>query len=357
VVFVADDLGAWLVGLLADAGRKKLTTLVLGSDQERALRRASAAAVQLTAEQLAPPGNKQADQLAMVVGEVFRDAAPDVAVTQQATLLEALQTGIVGKLAVLDDPAFTGTGRSSAELLGVSGGVLAETLACHLVREIMVRGSSGGPLAPLADQLNHDMTHLQGQRLEGMLAQLVGQVMALARAGSAMVMTVKPVRLLPRPAFLVGRDALLADLDVRLSVVDDAGPRVVALHGLGGAGKTSVAAEYAHRHLGEVELAWQFPAEDPALLLSEFARVATQLGIREVADARDPVASVHAVLAAFAAGWLLVFDNAPGLEVVEPFLPPAGRGRVLITSQSAVWGRGWRWRSPCSTRRWRRGSW
>jgi hypothetical protein len=259
VVFVADDLGAWLVGLLADAGRKKLTTLVLGSDQERALRRASAAAVQLTAEQLAPPGNKQADQLAMVVGEVFRDAAPDVAVTQQATLLEALQTGIVGKLAVLDDPAFTGTGRSSAELLGVSGGVLAETLACHLVREIMVRGSSGGPLAPLADQLNHDMTHLQGQRLEGMLAQLVGQVMALARAGSAMVMTVKPVRLLPRPAFLVGRDALLADLDVRLSVVDDAGPRVVALHGLGGAGKTSVAAEYAHRHLGEVELAWQFP--------------------------------------------------------------------------------------------------
>jgi hypothetical protein len=33
VVFVADDLGAWLVGLLADAGRKKLTTWVLGSEQ------------------------------------------------------------------------------------------------------------------------------------------------------------------------------------------------------------------------------------------------------------------------------------------------------------------------------------
>ena len=31
MVFVADDLGAWLVGLLADAGRRKLTTLVLGS--------------------------------------------------------------------------------------------------------------------------------------------------------------------------------------------------------------------------------------------------------------------------------------------------------------------------------------
>lgn len=49
VVFVADDLGAWLIGLLADAGRKKLTTFVLGTDQERALRSAAKAAVQLTA--------------------------------------------------------------------------------------------------------------------------------------------------------------------------------------------------------------------------------------------------------------------------------------------------------------------
>jgi hypothetical protein len=37
VVFVADALGGWLVGQLPDAGRKKLTELVLGSEQERAL--------------------------------------------------------------------------------------------------------------------------------------------------------------------------------------------------------------------------------------------------------------------------------------------------------------------------------
>jgi hypothetical protein len=39
VVFVVDDLTAWLVGLLADAGRKKLAELVLGNAQERALHR------------------------------------------------------------------------------------------------------------------------------------------------------------------------------------------------------------------------------------------------------------------------------------------------------------------------------
>ena len=41
MAFVVDDLVGWLVGLLAEAGRKKLTTLVLGCDQERAQRKAS----------------------------------------------------------------------------------------------------------------------------------------------------------------------------------------------------------------------------------------------------------------------------------------------------------------------------
>jgi hypothetical protein len=148
------------------------------------------------------------------------------------------------------------------------------------------------------------------------------------------------VSLPPRPVFLAGREELLADLDSRLSADGAIWPRVVALHGLGGAGKTTVAVEYAHRHLAEVGLAWQFPAEDPEVLLADFARLAAQLGAREVADVRDPVASVHAVLAAFPAAWLVVFDNAPDPGAMQRFLPPAGRGRVLITSQNAAWPSG-----------------
>ena len=53
MVFVADDVGAWLVGLLADAGRKKLTTLALGDEQQRALRHAATSAVLATAVDLA----------------------------------------------------------------------------------------------------------------------------------------------------------------------------------------------------------------------------------------------------------------------------------------------------------------
>jgi hypothetical protein len=77
VVFVADALGGWLVGQLADAGRKKLTELVLGSEQERALRRAADAAVWATAEEMSPAGGEQAGQAAMVISEVFRDPVPE----------------------------------------------------------------------------------------------------------------------------------------------------------------------------------------------------------------------------------------------------------------------------------------
>ena len=192
MVFVVDDLAAWLVGLLADAGRKKLTNLVLGDAQDRALRQAAAAAVQDTADELSPSDSHRAGQIAMVISESFRAPAPDAPLVGVATLVEGLQAGIAGQLAFLDDADLTGTWQSSAEVLGVTGTVLADRLTVHLVREIMLRGSRGGPLTPLADQLNHDLTHLQvrrvevqGQRVESMLARLADQVQdALVRPRS-----------------------------------------------------------------------------------------------------------------------------------------------------------------------------
>jgi Tetratricopeptide repeat len=109
------------------------------------------------------------------------------------------------------------------------------------------------------------------------------------------------------------------------------------LYGLGGAGKTSVAVEYAYRHLAEVGVAWQFSAENAAVLAAGFAELAAQLGVRGLADTRDPVASVHAVLARFREPWLLIFDNAANLASIAAFVPPAGPGQVLITSQNPNW--------------------
>jgi hypothetical protein len=182
VVFVADAFGAWLVEQLADAGRKKLTELLLGGEQERVLRRAADAAVWATAEEMSPSGAEKAGQVAMVISEVFRGPVPGAPAAGPVMLLESLKAGIAGQLAVLDDAELTGTGQSSADVLGVPGTVLAERLIGHLVQEIIVRGSAGGPLTPLADQLNHELTRLQ---IGGMLAQLAGEVQnALARPDS-----------------------------------------------------------------------------------------------------------------------------------------------------------------------------
>jgi hypothetical protein len=142
------------------------------------------------------------------------------------------------------------------------------------------------------------------------------------------------LRLAPRPASLAGRENLLTELDARLAGPYGAGPRMVALCGLGGAGKTSVAVEYAHRRLDELRVAWQFPAEDAAVLVAGFGELAAQLG---AADGGDPVASVHGLLAASPARWLLIFDNAPDRAAVARFVPPAGPGRVLITSRNQIW--------------------
>ena len=319
MVFVADDLGAWLVALLSERGRRRLTTLVLGSDQERALIQAAAAAVRLTAGQLCPDGDGQADHLAMVISEVFSPPRPDASLHGQTTLLVAMHEAVTGQLAVLNDPDLTGTEQSSAAALGIPASVLAQSLTGHLLDEIVTRGSRGGPLFPLASQLNDDMTHLQGQQIQGELRQLGNEILsALARKDgvrSNVAPTTGLVWLPPRSR-LVGREDLLAELHACLTATGAHKPHVVALYGLAGVGRTSVAIEYAHRHRETAGLAWQLSADNDAVLAAEFARLAAALGVAGgILHERDPVASVHAALAASPTPWLLIFDNVarPGI--------------------------------------------
>ena len=174
--FVVDDFGAWVIGVLADAGWRRLTSWVLGTEQERALGEAAQAAVAGAAQELRPEGGTRAEHLAMVIGQVFSEPMPDEPSVVQATLLEMLHARISSQMAVLDDASLTGTGKSSAEFLGFSGSALAETLTRHLRREIIVRGLRGGPLEPLAAQVNHDVTHLQNQRIAHEVGRLAGEV-------------------------------------------------------------------------------------------------------------------------------------------------------------------------------------
>jgi Tetratricopeptide repeat len=137
----------------------------------------------------------------------------------------------------------------------------------------------------------------------------------------------------PRPAFLEGRDELLAELDARFACP----PRpVVVLCGLGGVGKTSAAVEYAYRRSAEFGVVCQFIADDRAAVEKRFGELAVELGVRDLRDAGDPVGLVHEMLAR-RGDWLLIFDNAPDPAAVRGLLPAAGNGRVLVTSQNSDW--------------------
>jgi len=165
--------------------------------------------------------------------------------------------------------------------------------------------------------------------IQGLSTGVQGELDKLARRPPGRVLG-----LAPQPPPLDGRAELLAALHARLTVDGGGGPRIVALCGLGGVGKTSVAVEYAHRHMDEVKVAWQFACEDRSLLAAGFGELAAQLGARHLPDERDPVRSVHRTLADYPAEWLLVFDNARDRASIAGFVPSAGRGRVLITSRN-----------------------
>jgi hypothetical protein len=155
MTFIADALGGWLIGQVAAGGRKRLGDWLLGTEQERALQQAATAAIHATAEQFRPKpavadDAQGADHLARVIDHVFeKPQTPAESLAGHSTLLEGLQAGVAARLATLGDVYLTGTGESSAQVLGISVPALAEQLTHQLLRELVARGArSRSPRSP-----------------------------------------------------------------------------------------------------------------------------------------------------------------------------------------------------------------
>jgi len=178
--FLAGAFGTWLLEQLADAGRKRLTQFGLGDDLQRAMRSVATDAIHLTAGQFCPADSTRALQIEMVIDHVFTDplSAGPATTGGHETLLQVVQAGVAAQLAPLDDRDLTGTGQSSAEVLGVPAGVLAEALTSNLLGLIVTRGWHGGALEPVANQINHEATRLG---IHSRLDELSSAITDLAR--------------------------------------------------------------------------------------------------------------------------------------------------------------------------------
>ncbi|GAB2979213.1 FxSxx-COOH system tetratricopeptide repeat protein [Saccharothrix stipae] len=146
----------------------------------------------------------------------------------------------------------------------------------------------------------------------------------------------------PRNPRFTGRDDLLRSLDERLmpGIVTAAQPEV--LHGVGGVGKSHLAVEYLYRNRAKFDVIWWISAERTVKIVNSLVELGVRLGLDVGAESKFAVQSVLGALEGqpqynVPSNWLVVFDNATNPEVVGPYLPIGGPGRILVTSRDPQW--------------------
>lgn len=169
---------------------------------------------------------------------------------------------------------------------------------------------------------------------------------SLAGSGSGEQTWIKPLvtmRLLggisPRNDNFTGRHELLRNLREALADQARSGVALLALHGLGGIGKTQLAIEYVHRFMSGYELIWWIASDHMSSVRRSLVALAKRLNLPET---QDMDFAVQAVLDELALGrsysnWLLVFDNADDTYEIRRYFPSGGYGHILVTSRNRDW--------------------
>ena len=149
-----------------------------------------------------------------------------------------------------------------------------------------------------------------------------------------------PVGITVHVPLFVGRERELARLEQALAT--GPGAVVQAVHGLGGIGKSALAARYVALHAGRYTQVVWITAEDAAGIEAGLRRFALALEPKLAALPSEALAERATAWLASHHGWLLVLDNVTSPNDISTLLSHlgAGGGRFLATSRrSAGWNR------------------
>lgn len=139
------------------------------------------------------------------------------------------------------------------------------------------------------------------------------------------------INLPPRPVNFVGRTEELN------SITNAAG--TVVITGVGGGGKTSLAAEYAYQRFSDdhsIDFVWWFNAANRMDLTAAMSAVYSALTENNQArDAELGAAQLRNWLERSPHSWLIVFDNADESDI-EQLITQSNSGRMIITSRNSI---------------------